>query len=101
MRGGRGLELGSLSNVSFPSIAINAGWNYYDWRLMDPTLDAWFNLALMILRHAIVEARAGNVEARSFLYEPCAEWLMESLGLDVDRVRAKLVREWAHEATLT
>ena len=73
---------------------------------MDPTLDAWFNLTCAVIRRAVKDARGGCpmyqcIEARSFLYEPCAEWLIESLGLDVDRMRAKLIRDWANEARLT
>jgi hypothetical protein len=70
---------------------------------MDDTLDAWVRLAGLILKQAIKESIGGRtiyqrLDARLFLLEPGVEWLTESLGLDIERIRAMVVREWTHQA---
>lgn len=68
--------------------------------MIDPALlEPWVRLVCAILHRATLDARAGRsnrlrIEARLFLFEPYSEFLMESVNLDVDAVRSKVLSQW-------
>jgi len=70
---------------------------------MDPTLDAYANLARRVLDRAIEEAQSPTVcehtrlEARLFLMSDDAQWLAESLGLDIGALRERALERWIEE----
>lgn len=67
---------------------------------VDPTLDAYANLAYRILHKAVLDARQPSVkprwkvDARLFLMSDAAEWMAGGVGLDVEALREKALAQW-------
>ena len=64
---------------------------------MDDTLDAWDNLVIKVLERAARDATAGDLLAILFLYsdDPAAEWFCESIGMNLESLRTRLLNIWA------
>lgn len=69
---------------------------------MDPTLNAWHQLACAVLHRAILDARqpsagsACNFRARFYLMSDDCEWLVGAVGLDVETMRERALGQWVN-----